>query len=593
MWGNSWKQKADNPKGRRAILKKLQPYWKNVSEYKSLVLSLAFFYVITAAISLAPAFLQRKIFDFAIPNQDVPALVYILAAVVFINAVVFGFNLISELLLTLLTENNRLRMKRKLFRKLLCLPYPFHALSKPGEVHKLSDDGDRLSNVPRIYMADFLRNSIIILIYYPILFLLSYKLTLIRLAGFPLELLAGRYFQKKDKELEKQLWEKQRRVTSLINQSHSGARTLKSLQGESEIYRQLRAAQLELKEVHLQRRKTASLWKGLNRLLSQILGSLVFFLAAWDIIHGSFSFGSFIAFNIINSQGSQALSGFVNAYKSTGVLQNSADRYEGAMSLPEEITIPANSGYCEKLAGNIEFRGVSFRYSGNMPALDNVSFQIREHSHTALVGPSGSGKTTVANLLLGLYIPQQGEIRVGNRPLRQYSLHSLRGSVAVVPQETFLFEASIRDNLTLGSPVRNNRQIREALIQANAAEFVDALPAGLDTLYGTSGITLSGGQKQRLSIARLFLRNPSIIILDEATSSQDMESERLIQNALERLRRGRTTITIAHRLNTVARADMILVLDRGRIVQAGEHEQLMQEEGLYRQLFLTQEMHYG
>ncbi len=574
-------------------MKKLQPYWKNVSEYKSLVLSLAFFYVITAAISLAPAFLQRKIFDFAIPNQDVPALVYILGAVVVINAVVFGFNLISELLLTLLTENNRLRMKRKFFRKLLCLPYPFHALTKPGEVHKLSDDGDRLSNVPRIYMTDFLRNSIIILIYYPILFLLSYKLTLIRLAGFPLELLAGRYFQKKDKELEKQLWEKQRHITSLLNQSHSGARTLKSLQGEGEIYRQLRAAQLELKDVHVRRRKTAALWKGINTLLSQILGSLVFFLAAWDIIRGSFSFGSFIAFNIINSQGSQALSGFVNAYKSTGILGNSADRYEAAMSLPEEITIPSHSRGVEKLTGDIEFRSVSFHYNGSRPALDKVSFQIKEHSHTALVGPSGSGKTTVGNLLLGLYVPRQGDIHIGSRPLSHYGLQSIRSSVAVVPQETFLFEASIRDNLTLGSSVRDNEQIRQALIQANAAEFVDALPAGLDTPYGASGITLSGGQKQRLSIARLFLRNPSIVILDEATSSQDMESERLIQKALERLRRGRTTITIAHRLNTVALADMILVLDRGRVVQTGEHEQLMKEDGLYRQLFLTQEMHYG
>ncbi len=196
------------------------------------------------------------------------------------------------------------------------------------------------------------------------------------------------------------------------------------------------------------------------------------------------------------------------------------------------------------------------------------------------------------NLLLGYLELKEGSLLIGGRPIGEYDVNQLRQSMAVVLQETFLFQASIRENLTIGTSVKNENEIWEALTKANAAEFVRRLPGKLEYICGGSS-KLSGGERQRLTIARLFLRNPSIVILDEATNRQDMESEHMIQQALERLRQGRTTITIAHRLNTIANADKILVFQKGHLMQEGRCEELVNQKGLYKQLFETQGYMYG
>jgi len=571
----------------------IQYYWNRVSQHRTLIGSLLLFYVVITLISLIPAFLQRKIFDFAIPNQDIQALIYILLGVIIINIALFCFNLISELMLNRLSEDNRFQMKKQVIRKLLTLPYPFQSRSSLGETHKMIDDTEQLSTVPRLYLNEIIRNIIIIIIDYPILFFLSYKLTLIRLIGFPIEFFVGRHYRRKDRELEKTIWSKQRQITVLLNESHRGASTLKSLQGEGEVYRRLRVAHLELKEIQLKRLRMNASWKGINSLSSQMLGSLVFFLAAWDIIHGNFSFGSFIAFNIINAQGAAALNGLANAYRNSGSLQNSAERLESFNELPSEHSLSIAKDCTRRIRGHIVFDKVSFSYVRGSYALEDLSFQIEEASHVALVGPSGAGKSTVMNLLLGFSHPQRGKLLIGEQSIDEYEIRELRSSIAIVHQESFLFGGTIRENLVLGTSISDENRIWNALSEANAAEFVSRLPEKLDSPYGSQGTELSGGQRQRISIARLFLRNPSILILDEATGSQDMESERHIQEALERLREGRTTLTIAHRLNTVARADNILVLHRGQLVQTGAHQDLLAQEGLYQQLFNNQGLLYG
>ena len=232
---------------------------------------------------------------------------------------------------------------------------------------------------------------------------------------------------------------------------------------------------------------------------------------------------------------------------------------------------------------DIHFEGVSFRYN-EKPVLSDVNLTVKSGQLVALVGASGSGKTTLTSLLLRFYDPQQGRVRIGNTDLRDASFRDLRAAIAVVTQETILFNDTIRNNIALGRPGASEADIEAAARHAHATEFIAERPQGLDTLIGEKGVALSGGQRQRLAIARAILKDSPILVLDEATSALDSESERIVQTALDELMEGRTTLCIAHRLSTIQRADLIVVLDQGRIVETGTHADLLQRNGLYARL---------
>lgn len=257
----------------------------------------------------------------------------------------------------------------------------------------------------------------------------------------------------------------------------------------------------------------------------------------------------------------------------------------------ESPDVEANAGRrrVESVVGTIEFAGVSFRYPGvDVAALADVNLCAKPGSLIALVGPSGAGKSTLINLVIGFLRPTGGVIRIDGADMESLDLRTVRRFVSVVPQESVLFEGSIRDNIAYGMPAVDDARVRTALVEANAWEFVSALPHGLETLVGERGAKLSGGQRQRIAIARALIRNPRILILDEATSALDSESEGKIREATERLMRDRTTFVVAHRLSTIHSADQILVLDAGRVVQAGTYEALLAEPGLFRRLHEAQ-----
>ncbi len=239
------------------------------------------------------------------------------------------------------------------------------------------------------------------------------------------------------------------------------------------------------------------------------------------------------------------------------------------------------------------FEHVSFHYDSrpDFPVLNNVSFTVPAGQQIAIVGPSGAGKSTIASMLLRFYDPVEGCIRFDGKDALQYNLSQLRDQMAIVPQEVILFGGTIRENIAYGKPGASDAEIEDAANKANALEFIQKFPSGLDTIVGDRGVQLSGGQRQRIAIARAVLKDPSILILDEATSSLDSESERLVQDALEKLMKGRTSFVIAHRLSTIKRADQIFVVEDGQIKERGKHDELvLVNEGLYNKLSKMQRL---
>jgi ABC-type multidrug transport system fused ATPase/permease subunit len=254
---------------------------------------------------------------------------------------------------------------------------------------------------------------------------------------------------------------------------------------------------------------------------------------------------------------------------------------------PEKINSVRDLATIEKIKGNVTFKNVAFSYHSRkeIKVLKDVSFTASFGQKIAIVGPSGTGKSTIASLLLRFYNIDEGEILVDGKNIYDFDLESLRGNMSIVPQDVILFGGTIRENIAYGKPNATEEEILTASKQANAYNFIESFPEKFETIVGERGIKLSGGQRQRIAIARALLKNPSILILDEATSSLDSESEKLVQEALEILMQGRTSIIIAHRLSTIRSADQILVLDKGKITEQGTHQELIAlENGIYKNL---------
>ena len=518
---------------------------------------------------------------------------------------------LQSFLLMTVGESVVVDVRVSLYRHLLRLPQAFFDRNRSGALtSRLSHDILTVQAVVSDSLSQLVGQAITLLGGLIILLRLSPRLSLVMASVIPFVLVSAAIFGRRLELASQQLRTQEAAANAHAQESFDNVRVVKSFVTEGLEGDRYEASMGVAYRLALKRARVRATYGPVVGMLMACSVSLVLWAGGHLVQEGGLSTGTLIAFLLYTVTVTNAMSGLSGVY---GQIREAVGASAEIFSLldqpaePESVTttqigvpVPGSAG-----PEGLRFENVSFQYRSlqpeaegsadqenqerRPPTLDRVSFEVQPGQMVALVGPSGGGKSTVAALIPGLYEPAAGRILFGGRELGDYPLPELRRLIGSVPQETQLFAASLRENLRYGTPGATAEQIEAASVSAHVHTFASALPQGYDTLVGERGMTLSGGQRQRVAIARALLKDPALLILDEATSALDSASERLVQEALEVLMRGRTTLVIAHRLSTIRRANLILVMDGGRIVQSGTHETLIDQPGLYRLLQQQQE----
>lgn len=545
------------------------------------------FLLMTGATALAFPKLMGMLID-CVREKDLSKannVALVLVAILFLQSI-FSFFRLS--LFVNFTENTLANIRLALYSNLIKLPMTFFSQKRVGELNsRISSDITQIQDTLTTTIAEFLRQFILIIGGVALLAFISIKLTLIMLAVVPLVAVAavifGRFIRKYSKKVQDTVAESH----VIVEETLQGISNVKAFANE---WYEIARYQTKIREI-VKIGIKGGLYRGYfaSFIIFCLFGAIV--AVVWFgvtlSIKGEMSVGQLISFVLYSTFVGASFGGVAELYAQIQKAIGATERVFELLEEKPEPIIDIKDQQVIRIKGNVAFENVSFSYPtrSEIQVLKDVSFKANFGEKVALVGPSGTGKSTIASLLLRFYDISTGAIKIDGKEIKDYDLGQLRANMSIVPQDVILFGGTIRENIAYGKPNATIEEIYDAARQANAFNFIDGFPEKFETLVGERGIKLSGGQRQRIAIARALLKNPAILILDEATSSLDSESEKLVQEALEILMHGRTSIIIAHRLSTIRSADKILVLDNGIISESGTHKELLEiENGIYKNL---------
>lgn len=519
--------------------------------------------------------------------HDINHIALALLGILFLQAV---FSFFRVYLFAQVSERSMANVRISLFSKLMELPMAFYDSRRTGELlSRITSDVSLLQETFSITLAEFFRQIITLVIGTFIIFFFTPKLAFFMLATFPILVVIAMVFGNFIRKLSKRTQDELAQSNIIVEESLQSISIVKAFTSEQHEIGRYRQSQNRVINMAL---KAAGYRGGfISFIIFALFGGIVavIWYGATLVASGEMSIGDLVSFVLYTTFIGGSIAGLGDLY---GLIQKSIGASERVLEITGmEGEAGKKVGAALNLEGTIDFRNVSFKYPtrADVAVLQDLSLSIKAGEKIALVGHSGAGKSTIVQLLMRFYDWQEGKIMVDGQDIREYNLAGYRQHIGIVPQEVILFGGTIAENISYGKPHATEAEIKEAAAKANALQFIMQFPEGLQTLVGERGVKLSGGQRQRVAIARAILRNPKILILDEATSSLDAESEHLVQEALDGLMRGRTTIIIAHRLATIRKVDRIYVIRNGQIAESGTHEELLREEnGTYTHLVRLQ-----
>src|SRR4051812_12495844 len=577
-------ERPADPRVRRANLKRILALFR---AYRMRLAAVSALIVVSATLGAVSPFLLREVFDVAIPEQRTGLLTALVGGMIAIAVITGALGVVQTLISNQVGQRVMHDLRSTVYRHLQRLSLAFFTRTRTGDVQsRISNDIGGVEDVVTSTATSIASNVTTVIATVVAMFLLDWRLALFALALIPLFVWLTRRVGAQRRKIAAVRQESMSNISSLVQESLSVSGILlgKTMGRSYELAERFEAESGRLADLEVRSRMTGRWMMASIQTTFSVMPALVYWFGGFAIAHGheGITLGTLVAFTTLQTRLFFPIGSLLGVSLD---VQTSLALFDRVFEYPDlRVDVEEGDRQLGLPRGEVAFEDVWFRYDDAMWTLQDVSFSVAPGTTTALVGETGSGKTTVGYLVARLYDATRGRVTIDGVDVRELTFGSLASAVGVVSQETYLFHASVRDNLRFANPEATDEEVEEAARAAQIHELIATLPDGYDTIVGERGYRFSGGEKQRIAIARTVLRNPPILVLDEATSALDTQTERLVQSALERLAEGRTTIAIAHRLSTIRDADQIVVLDRGRVVEVGTHDDLVLRGGRYASL---------